>query len=120
MPNYIKYLGTLMVETRGSARRIGREVSLTACVQNWSHNLPEDHGKSISLFCGANGAPTVKNSTLTGNYSTPMGTYMLSKGSKGHQVKMSQDLDHCTNGTPTVKGHALMVVVGVLMVKLAP
>ena len=66
-----------MPENRGSARRRGREVSLTAHVQNWTHNLPEDHGKSISLFCGANSIPTVKNSALTGNYCAPMGTYML-------------------------------------------
>ena len=63
-----------MPETRGPTRGRGREFSLTACVQNWTHNLPEDHGKAISLFCGAIGAPTVKISALTGNYGTPTGT----------------------------------------------
>ena len=61
-----------MPETRGSARGRGREVNLTACVQNWTHNLPEDHGKPILLFCGANGTLTVKTSSLTGNYGTPI------------------------------------------------
>ena len=36
-----------MPETRGSAKGRGREVSLTGCVQNWTHNLPEDHGQMV-------------------------------------------------------------------------
>ena len=66
-----------MPETRGFTRGRGREFSLTACVQNWTHNLPEDHGKAISLFCGAISALMVKISTPTGNYGAPTGTYML-------------------------------------------
>ena len=52
-----------MPETRCSSRERRGEFSLTASVQNWPHNLPEDYGKTISLFCGANGTPTVKIST---------------------------------------------------------
>ena len=72
-----KFNSSIMPETRGSTRERRGEFSLTASMQNWSHNLPEDHGKAISLFCGRIGAPAVKISAPAGYYGTPMGKYML-------------------------------------------
>ena len=41
-----------MSEAQSSSQgRRRRDFSLTASVQNWSHNLPADHGMSSSLIC---------------------------------------------------------------------
>ena len=38
-----------------------RDFSLPASVQNWSHNLPADHGKLFLLIFGAISVPMVKS-----------------------------------------------------------
>ena len=66
-----------MSETRMTTRGRRREVSLTPCPQNWSHNLPEDHGKIYLLFYGAICVPTVKSDIPMDKFSVPTVAYDL-------------------------------------------
>ena len=98
-----------MSEAQSSSEgRRRRDFSLTASVQNWSHNLPADHGKIFSVIFGAISDPMVKISTQQVILPSQQLNTWCRRDQKVTKFKRSK-IQSGANGTPMVKSCTLTV-----------